>query len=155
LVAVAVNTIVLKAAWLLGIEAESGGLFRLLRLNFGGAFAAWGVGRVWGAAHLPAPGTAGFWLLFHAFMGLVMAFLYAVAVEPLLPGPGWKKGVVYAMVVWLINSAVVMPLLGKGFAASHALTPRGMAYFFVANGVYGVLLGLLYERFAIQAENGK
>ncbi len=145
--AASVNTVVLKLAGAFNIEAESGGLFRLLRIYLGDTFNALRIGKLWTALLLPEPGTFGFWLLFHTFMGLVMAVFYAYAIEPLLGGQGWRKGAIYSLLPWLLNSAVVMPLLGKGFAASHSLTLLGMMYFFVANGTYAVLLGLLYEKF--------
>jgi len=43
-----------------------------------------------------------------------------------------------------------MPMLGKGFAASDVLSLGGMFYFFLANGLYGVLLGVVYGRFLIE-----
>lgn len=151
--AVSVNTAVLKLSALFHIEAESGGLFRLLRLHLGDYFHAIGVGNAWGALHLPMPGTLYFWILFHTFMGLVMAVVYAYAIEPYLSGPGWRKGAVYSIIPWLINSFIIMPALGKGIAASHALTAVGMGYFFVANGTYAVLLGFLYEKFSGRSRN--
>ena len=153
LLAVSVNTAVLKLAGVFNIEAESGGLFRLLRMYLGDTFNTLGIGKIWAALLLPLPGTLGFWLLFHTFMGLVMAVFYAYAIEPILAGPGWRKGAIYSLLPWLINSVLVMPLLGKGFAASHSLTPVGMTYFFFANGTYAVLLGLLYEKFMRLSQN--
>ncbi len=80
-------------------------------------------------------------------MGLFMAVLYAYAIEPVLSGVGWRKGAIFSLLPWLINSIVVMPLLGKGFAASYALTLGGVTYFFFGNAIYGICLGVLYEKF--------
>jgi hypothetical protein len=105
------------------------------------------------AAHLPAPGSLSFWILFHTFIGLLMSIFYVYCFEKLLSWPGWRKGAIFSLIPWIINSAVVMPLLGKGFAASSAITPVGMIYFFIANASYGILLGYFYEKFCNLVKN--
>jgi hypothetical protein len=147
LLAVAANTVVLKSAALFHIEAESGGLLRLLRQTLGPTSNQIGLTAIWSGFGLPLPGSLPFWIAFHFGMGIGMAVFYALALEPYLPGPGWVKGAIFSLLPWLLNSAVVMPLLGKGFAAHDALTVGGMVYFFFANGLYGVLVGVLYEWF--------
>lgn len=101
---------------------------------------------LWAMLHLPLPGSLPFWVLFHFSMAIGMAVIYALVVEPFLIGPGWAKGFQFSLLPGSINSALVMPMLGKGFAASDILTLSGMLYFFFANGLYGVLLGVVYGR---------
>ncbi|KEQ18830.1 hypothetical protein [Endozoicomonas numazuensis] len=145
-VATGVNTVLLKTAPLMDIEVGAGGLFGLLQMYFGGIFHDLGFSAVWSATVLPQPGSLGFYVFFHSLIGLLMAGLYVYSVEKYLAGSGIKKGAVFALLSWLINSILVLPLLGKGFAGSEVLDSVGLIYFFVANGVYGVLLGFLYEK---------
>jgi uncharacterized membrane protein YagU involved in acid resistance len=146
LMAITVNTVMLKTAPLMGIKAGAEGLFGLLRNYFGETFRDIGLSGLWSAAMLPQPGTLMFYIFFHSLIGFLMAGLYVSVVEKYLAGSGWRKGAVFALLPWLINSIIVLPLLGKGFAGSNVLDGVGLVYFFIANGVYGVLLGHLYEK---------
>lgn len=146
LMAITVNTVLLKTAPLMGIKVGAGGLFGLLRNYFGETFSDLGLSAMWSAAALPQPGTLMFYIFFHSLIGFMMAALYVYVIEKYLAGPGWRKGAVFAMLPWLINSIIVLPLLGKGFAGSNVLDGVGLVYFFIANGVYGVLLGYLFEK---------
>lgn len=150
LLAVAINTVVLKAAPLLQLEAEAGGLLRLLRNTFGATFDQIGMTALWSTLHMPPPDSLPFWVLFHFSMGIGIAVFYVLVVEPFLIGPEWVKGFQFSLLPWSFNSAFVMPMLGKGFAASDILTLGGMLYFFFANGLYGVVLGVVYGRFLIE-----
>ena len=135
LVAITVNTMVLKAAPLLSVNAESGGLLKLALLH---------AKPLLPAGLLPVVKTEGFKLLFHYVTGLGMVGLYVGVVEPRLPGNGWVRGGLFALLPWALNGFVVLPLLGQGVAGVHALTPGGMAYFFVANELFGLVLGGVY-----------
>lgn len=145
LLAVTANIVVLESAALFHIEAEAGGLLRLLREILGPTFDRIGLAAIWSGLGLPPPGSLPFRIAFHIGAGIGMAVFYALALEPYLPGSGGWKGALFSLLPWLLNSAVVMPMLGRGFAGADALTLGGMAYFFFANGVYGVLVGALYE----------
>ena len=136
LVAITANTLVLKAAPLLALNAESGGLLKLVLLHTKSLLPA---------ELLPVVQTEGFKLLFHYGTGLGMVALYVAVFEPRLPGNGWAKGGLFSLLPWAINGCVVLPLLGQGVAGGHALTAGGMAYFFVANAVFGLVLGGVYE----------
>lgn len=46
--------------------------------------------------------------------GLGWAFVYAAFVEPRLAGPGWRKGLLFAVVPWLLSLVVFLPLVGGG-----------------------------------------
>ena len=53
-----------------------------------------------------------------------MAVVYGVAVEPLLHGKPWWKGLLYAAGAWVANALIVLPWLGEGIAGSRTLGPR-------------------------------
>lgn len=148
LLAILINTIILKAAPLFHINAAAGGLFGLLRLYLGPTFESLGLSALWSGAHLPAPGSLSFWIFFHTFIGLVMSIMYVYIFRKFIPGSGWQKGAIFSLLPWIMNSAIVMPLLGKGFAASSILKPEGLIYFFFANAAFGTLLGYFYEKFS-------
>jgi len=53
-------------------------------------------------------------VVIHFAVGLLLAGVYAWLIEPRLSGPGWRRGVVFALVPWLLSVLVVLPLLGGG-----------------------------------------
>ncbi|TKT84746.1 hypothetical protein [Dyadobacter frigoris] len=138
LLAISINTIFLKAGPLLKIKAESGGLLKLILLHstpylnssFHSIFQ-----------------TTSFWLIFHYLTGFAMVALYVYILEPWLPYKGCQKGSVFSLVPWLINAFIVLPLLGQGIAGLQALPLSGIIYFFIANWLFAIVLGILYERF--------
>jgi hypothetical protein len=137
LVAITANTLVLKAAPLLAVNAESGGLLKLVLLHTKLLLPAGGI---------PVVRSEGFKLLFHYLTGLGMVGLYVLVFEPRLPGNGWAKGGLFSLLPWAINGFVVLPLLGQGVVGGHALTAGGIAYFFGANWLFGCVLGVAYEK---------
>ncbi len=137
LVAITLNTLVLKAAPLLHVNPESGGLLKLTLLH---------TRQLLPAELLPTVKTAGFKLLFHYLTGLGMVGLYVLFFEPLLPGKGWVKGSLFSLLPWAINGFIVLPLLGQGALGARTLTAAGIVYFFVANWLFGLLVGWGYER---------
>lgn len=130
-IAIALNSLLLRAADLIPLATAHGGLLRLLQTITG--------------IHVTA--TAAFRWEFHAAVGLAMAVVYAYVLEPNLPGSPFVKGLLYALTVWVLNAAVVLPLTGEGFAGSRHLTVAGMAWFAAAHTVFFVGLALLYARF--------
>lgn len=146
IVGVAVNTVLLKAAVPLGIRAESGGLLRLVARSLAPLASRTGINEIWMRVGLPLPNSLVFWLGFHLATGLVMALLYAYFFEPRLPGNGLLKGSLFALVPWLINSLVVLPLLGQGTIGTRVLPLSGIIYFFVANWSFAATLSVLYAR---------
>ena len=76
-----------------------------------------------------------------------MAVFYAFAVEPILTGPSWYKGLLYAIFGWLANAFIVLPLIHQGIAGSRTLTVAGMVYFAVAHTIFFVLQAVLYRKF--------
>jgi len=151
--AIAVNTFILKIAPVIKIKAGAGGLFGLLRKHFGAAFTDLGLSGIWTSLGLPQPGTLLFYIFFHSLIGFLMSILYVYAIEKYLAGSGLKKGAIFSILPWLFNSIIVLPMLGKGFAGSGVLNIVGLVYFFIANGVYGIMLGYLYEKISLRSLN--
>jgi hypothetical protein len=55
--------------------------------------------------------------------------------------------VVFALLVWLANAFIVLPLIGEDIAGSRYLSAAGMIYFAAAHTVFFVLLALFYAHF--------
>ena len=145
-IAIAVNTALLAAADRIPLVTARGGLLKLISPYVGPVLRQAGVGRTWAELGLPVPGGTVFQLGFHVVVGLGMAVLYGLLLEPVLPGRPWVRGLLYAMMVWLANALVVLPLLGEGVAGSGTLGGAGMAYFAAAHTVFFVLLAILFDR---------
>ena len=152
-IAIALNTLILKSDTFFKIKAGAGGLFGLLKIHFAETFSQLGLSSLWTLASLPQPGTLAFYIFFHSLVGYSTAILYVYVIEKRLLGSGLTKGAIFSLLPWVINSVIVLPLLGKGFAGSDVLDITGIIYFFIANGLYGVVLGYLYERCTIKRLN--
>jgi hypothetical protein len=98
-IGIIINTVLLKIAAPLGIQAESGGLLRLTTQTFAPLITQSGIGEAWTRAGLPPTDSVVFWLGFHLATGLGMALLYAFVCEPFLPGNGLLKGSLFARAV--------------------------------------------------------
>lgn len=131
-VAILLNTAALATADLVGVTTAKGGLLKLLVQISDGV--------------LQPPKGAAFPSIFHIVVRLTMALAYAFALEPHLPSPGWAKGLVCAAAIWIVNAAVVLPMLGEGFVGWHDLVPVGMAWFAAAHTLFFVLLAALVAR---------
>ena len=53
-----------------------------------------------------------------------MALFYAYVLEPILPGKPLVKGLIDALIAWLLNALVVLPAIGEGIAGSRYLGLR-------------------------------
>lgn len=98
------------------------------------------------AEFLPAMKTTGFKLLFHYLMDLGMVGLYVLVFEPLLPGKEWVKASLFSLLPRAVNGFIILPLLGQGLLGARTLTAAGLVYFFIANWLFGLLMGWVYER---------
>jgi hypothetical protein len=142
--ALATNFLLLHLCDRLGIVTARGGFQRLAKIWFSAPLTTSGVSDLWTSLHLPAPDSPVFIVGFKIAVGLGMAVVYPL-IEPLLRGPWWTKALTYALFVWLLNAALVLPLLGEGFAGIRSLTPGGMAAFAGAHTAFFVVLGALYS----------
>jgi hypothetical protein len=114
LIAIVVNTALLKAADWIPLVTGRGGLLKLLKIYFASPLASLGVADFWAALHLPAADTRAFKTGFHIVVGLLMTVFYAFVLEPILSGSALVKGLVYALLVWLANVLRRAPLDRRG-----------------------------------------
>lgn len=130
--AIVLNTLALQAADLVPVTTARGGLLRLIRPALSLVF--------------PVPIGLGFQIGFHLFVGLLMALFYAYVLEPRLLGRAFAKGLQYAIAVWVLNAAVVLPATAEGFAGAAHLTMLGMIWFAAAHTLFFVVLASIYAR---------
>jgi hypothetical protein len=96
---------------------------------------------------MPAP-LSSYWrigLMMHVINGAILfPLLYAFLLYPLLPGRPWVKGVTWGLILWFLQEAMVMPMMGKGFFSAKAPNPM-MAVMagLMAHLIYGAILGAL------------
>jgi hypothetical protein len=147
------HTALLEGADAIGLTTARGGLLRLLKDLAARAAPHFGLGDIW--SNIIAPATTGdlFRNGFHIVVGLLMALFYAYVLEPILPGKALVKGLIYALIVWLLNAFVVLPAIGEGIAGSRYLGLPGMIGFAVIHTVFFVLLAALYTRFRSPAHS--
>lgn len=144
--AIVVNTLALQSADVISLATAHGGLLRFIRPWLAPPLRALGIGALWTGLGGPAANTPAFQIGFHVAVGLAMALVYAFAIEQVLPGEAWVKGLIYAAFAWLLNAAVVLPAIGEGFAGSANLTTAGMIWFAAAHTLFFVLLAVTYAR---------
>ncbi|MFG1425672.1 hypothetical protein [Roseixanthobacter glucoisosaccharinicivorans] len=144
MVALVVNFALLGLADRLWIVTARGGFQRLVKLWTGPVLHRLGVDRIWIALHLPDPNGALFTNGFKVAVGLAFAVIY-VWIQPLLPGSAPEKGLLYALLVWVVNAAVVLPALGQGFAGINTLSSVGILSFAIAHTAFFLVLAGLSE----------
>jgi hypothetical protein len=144
---ISLNILALKLADAISLPTAHGGLLRLIGPWLAPFLQSAGIPELWHAVGAPGPHDSVFQIAFHVLVGLLMALLYAFVLEPLLPGRAWVKGLIYAVIVWLLNAACVLPATGEGFAGSAHLSLAGMAWFAAAHTLFFVALAVFYARF--------
>jgi hypothetical protein len=144
-VAIIVNTLALKAADIVSLPTAKGGLLRLVSSWSAPLLTKLGVLSVWTSLGLPAIATPAFQTSFHLIVGILMAIFYAYIVEPLLPTlDDVIRGAAYALIVWLLNAFVVLPLTAEGIAGTAHLTLAGVLWYAAAHTIFFLLLAQLY-----------
>jgi hypothetical protein len=128
-VAVSLNMLALWTSDRAGVPTAHGGLLQLLE---------------W-VLDLPKIGVAPA-AGFHFFAGLGMALIYAHLLEPTFSGSAVLKGVGYAAVTWLLNAALVLPLIGEGFAGVGQIGAAGVVAFALCHTLFFVLMAVIYDR---------
>jgi hypothetical protein len=103
----------------------------------------------WALAHNPVTvRTAGAIALaigLNLLMGLGLAIVYARWVEPALTGPPWRKGVVFALVPWVISLVAFLPIMGGGILGRDiGAGPLPVIGNLILHLVYGAVLGAFY-----------
>lgn len=144
--AIDVNTALLAAVDAAGLPTAHGGVLRLLHVTILAMLGNTAAGQ-WGRAVLmPIMTGPGFQIGFHVAVGLAMAVFYVAVVRRLPPRRVWPNVIAYAVGVWLLNAAVVLPLIGEGFAGSRTLSLAGMVVFAAIHTVFFMLMAWLYQR---------
>jgi hypothetical protein len=81
----------------------------------------------------------------HLAIGVVLALMYGAIVEPRLIGPGWVRGLMFAMIPWVLSLVVAFPLLGAGmFGSALGAGPLPAIGNLILHLVYGASLGVVY-----------
>ena len=84
-------------------------------------------------------------LILNIVMGIVWAVIYARLFEPYVEGPAWQKGVMYALIPWLLSILVFFPLAGVGMLGSE-INAGGLPVLgnLILHLVYGIVLASMY-----------
>ena len=91
-------------------------------------------------------------LLVHIAVGLIFALVYAAVAEPRLAGPGWRRGMLFALIPWILSLVVFLPLVGGGFLGlALGAGPLPIIGNFILHMAYGATLGELYELETVEA----
>lgn len=81
----------------------------------------------------------------HIGIGLTFAAIYAYWFEPRLGGTSWRRGMVFALIPWVLSVVVFFPLVGAGFLGfGLGAGPLPMIGNLILHLVYGATLGLLF-----------
>ena len=144
-IAIVVNIAVLDAFDAAGIVTARGGLQKLMRMWLAAPLTRLGADGLWASLGLPGPDTPVFKTGFKVAVGLLMALAYAIPLEPALPGRWLWKGLAAALLFWLVNALVVLPLLGEGVAGLRTLTAGGLLCYAVAHSIFFLVLAWLYD----------
>jgi len=78
----------------------------------------------------------------HFVAGIVWAVVYTGLVEPRLHGPGWRRGLIFAIVPWLFSLLVFLPLVGGGIlGVALNAGPLPILGNLILHAAYGITLG--------------
>ncbi|MGY2293813.1 hypothetical protein ACW9H6_29280, partial [Pseudomonas sp. SDO528_S397] len=97
------------------------------------------------------PGNYVVQVLFHFFVGLLMAIVLVKLAADYFVKSAWYVGLVAAIIVWTMNAAVILPLLGEGVAGSRTVSVMGIIYFAVAHTAFFITLSLRARRLVMQS----
>lgn len=88
----------------------------------------------------------GFLMVLNLIVGLILALVYARFVEPILTGPGWRRGALFSLAPWLLSALVIFPIMGVGFLASEVdAGPLAVLGDLIVHLVYGAVLGTMFS----------
>ena len=103
----------------------------------------------WALAHNPVTRTTEdgvvLAIALNLLMGLALALVYGRIVEPILGGPGWRKGVLFSLVPWIFSVVAFLPIMGGGFLGREIdAGPLPILGNLILHLVYGATLGSVY-----------
>lgn len=97
-------------------------------------------------------GAFGLGMVLNLIVGVVWAMIYARFVEPALSGPGWRQGVMFSLIPWLLSLVLFFPIMGAGlFGMDIGAGPLPVIGNLIVHLVYGAVLGTI---FAIEEGEG-
>ncbi len=84
-------------------------------------------------------------LMVQLVIGLLFAVVYAYFAEPILRGAPWMRGLLFALVPFILSVVVFFPVAGAGFLGSGVNAgPLPVLGNLVLHVIYGVTLGQAY-----------
>ena len=103
----------------------------------------------WALTHNPVTRTTEdavvFAIALNLLMGLALALVYGRFVEPILGGPGWRKGVLFSLAPWVFSVVAFLPVMGGGFLGEDIdAGPLPILGNLILHLVYGAVLGSVY-----------
>ncbi len=77
--------------------------------------------------------------------GLIWAVIYGAYAEPMLNGSGWRKGITFSLVAWLLSIIVFLPIAGGGlFGSELNAGPLPVLGNLILHLIFGAVLGGVY-----------
>ena len=137
------NTVMLQLAPVLHLHPGSGGVLQLA-LRFASRWAPSSLAVLHSMGLTKPPSLFGF-LWFHYATGLAMIVFYFYVFGRCVHGPWMLRSTLFALIIWLINSGIVYPMLGEGFAGRKMIPATGILYFFIANWLFVAISALVYR----------
>lgn len=137
------NTAMLQLAPLLRVHPGSGGVLQLA-LRFASRWVPSSLAVLHSMGLTKPPTLFGF-LWFHYATGLVMIVFYFYVFARHQHGPWMWRSAFFSVIIWIVNSAIVYPMLGEGFAGTKLIPASGVLYFFIANWLFVAISALVYR----------
>jgi hypothetical protein len=127
------------------VMAAAYGLARAIGVQDGSQIERW----FWALAHNPVIDTTQDAIVLaigvNLLMGLVWAVIYGFDAEPRLSGPGWRKGMIFAIGPWLLSIFAFFPIMDGGILGKDiGAGPLPVLGNLILHLVYGAVLGSVY-----------
>jgi len=87
-------------------------------------------------------------MMIHLMLGVVLfPFIYATVLVDKLSGPGFLRGTIWGMLLFIVAQTMVMPMAGMGFFSSASSQQMLMVLgSLMGHLVYGAILGAIIGR---------
>ena len=92
------------------------------------------------AGYLGGNAVFGYLLFFAA--GIMLAMVYVAVFHDRLPGHSWKRGVFFAVMMWVLTCAAFAPMMHMGFFMGSVLLAMGTLVSYL---LYGGIVGYIYD----------
>jgi uncharacterized membrane protein YagU involved in acid resistance len=89
---------------------------------------------------MPMPYFMG-WIV-HFMVGIIFAIIYATVAIKVLKGAYFFKGIIFAIGIFIMAQAVMMPMMGNGFFSNGNMSL--IMGSLIGHLVFGVVLGIVY-----------